>query len=201
LLYLPHNLPNPSADNFARAFADQCAELISAAEGNCFILFTSYRMLTLTASILRKTIKNRLFIQGEQQRSELLQDYLKTAHPVLLGTSSFWEGIDVKGDKLKLVIIDKLPFKSPADPLYKQRLQLVNKRGGNAFVDIQIPEATISLRQGVGRLIRDISDRGIVMIADNRLHSKPYGKSMLNSLPDMRRTIELKEALDFAAII
>jgi len=195
---LPQSMPDPNSDGFARAFADECCELINATEGNCFILFTSYRMLQLTADILRRRLKNKLFIQGQQQRSELLSDYLKTPNPVLLGTSSFWEGVDVKGDKLKLVIIDKLPFKSPGDPLYKRRLQRVAEQGGNAFMEVQIPEATINLRQGVGRLIRDIHDRGIVMLADNRLTTKPYGRDFLNSLPDMQRCNELSQALAFA---
>ena len=199
MLYLPQNMPEPNSDRFAQCFADQCCELINATEGNCFILFTSYRMLTLTADILRRRLRNKLFIQGQQQRSELLNDYLKTPNPVLLGTSSFWEGVDVKGDKLKLVIIDKLPFKSPGDPLYKRRLQRVSEQGGNAFKEVQIPEATIALRQGVGRLIRDMNDQGIVMIADNRLTTKPYGKDFLNSLPDMQRCSELSQALEFAA--
>lgn len=198
LLYLPQTFPQPSSNEFPEAFVNQCCELINATQGNCFILFTSYRMLTLAASMIRNRIKNRLFIQGEQQRSELLKDYLKTPHAVLLGTSSFWEGVDVKGDKLKLVIIDKLPFKSPSDPVYKQRLKLVSDQGGNAFNDVQIPEATISLRQGVGRLIRDINDRGLVMIADNRLLTKGYGKAMLKSLPDMKKVSTLEEALAYA---
>lgn len=198
LLYLPKDLPDPSSDQFAEAFIDECCALIDATQGNCFILFTSYRMLTLTARRLRQKIRNKLFIQGEQQRSDLLRDYLKTPNPVLLGTSSFWEGVDVKGDKLKLVIIDKLPFKSPGDPVYKRRLQRVAEQGGNAFQQVQIPEATIALRQGVGRLIRDVNDRGIVMIADNRLQTKAYGNIMLDSLPPMKRVSERKQAIEFA---
>ncbi len=198
LLYLPETLPAPSDDNFAEAFANECCELINATQGNCFILFTSYRMLSLTSRILSRRLKNKLFIQGEQQRSELLSNYMKAQNPILLGTSSFWEGVDVKGDKLKLVIIDKLPFKSPGDPVYKRRLQRVAETGGNAFKDVQIPEATISLRQGVGRLIRDITDTGIVMIADNRLRSKSYGKDFLDSLPDMKQCSKLQQALLFA---
>jgi ATP-dependent DNA helicase DinG len=199
MLYLPETLPEPSSDQFSKAFIDECVALINATGGNCFILFTSYRMLSYSAQQLAKRIPNRLFIQGEKQRSELLHAYMQTPDSVLLGTSSFWEGVDVKGDKLKLVIIDKLPFKSPGDPVYKQRLQLVNKLGGNAFIDVQVPEATISLRQGVGRLIRDSLDRGLVMIADNRIRRKPYGKTMLNSLPDMKVTTRQSEALEFAS--
>ncbi len=198
MLYLPENLPEPASDGFAAEFASLCAQLIGATQGNAFILFTSYRMLTQTADRLERSLNNPLFVQGRKQRSELLRDYLATPGGVLLGASSFWEGVDVKGDRLKLVIIDKLPFKSPADPVYRQRLQHANRAGGNAFTDIQIPETTLALRQGVGRLIRDVHDRGIVMIADNRIQSKAYGEQMRNSLPDMQVTSNLGEVLEFA---
>jgi len=198
LLYLPRHLPDPSDDRYALLFGELCGELIEATEGHSFILFTSYRMLRWTAEYLRSHTDYPLFVQGEHQRSELLHQYMKAKNPVLLGTSSFWEGVDVKGDQLRCVIIDKLPFKSPGDPVYKKRLQQVNQNGGNAFIDVQIPEATISLRQGVGRLIRDISDRGIVVLCDNRLNSKSYGKGMLASLPAMPRTDDLEAVKDFA---
>jgi len=173
-----------------------------ACQGYCFILFTSYRMLSWTADYLRSRLKNPLFVQGDDlQRSELLHQYLQASNPVLLGTSSFWEGVDVKGDRLRCVIIDKLPFKSPQDPVYRKRLQLANRDGGNAFMDVQIPEATISLRQGVGRLIRDVNDRGIVMLCDNRLNSKSYGQNLLESLPPMKRSNDLAEVKKFASTL
>jgi len=155
-------------------------------------------MLTWTADFLRTKIDYPLFVQGDYQRSELLQQYLQSNNPVLLGTSSFWEGVDVKGDQLRCVIIDKLPFKSPQDPVYRKRLQLANQSGGNAFIDIQIPEATISLRQGVGRLIRDVDDRGIVVLCDNRLNSKSYGPKLIDSLPPMKRCNDLSVVKEFA---
>ncbi|MFA9420034.1 MAG: ATP-dependent DNA helicase [Gammaproteobacteria bacterium] len=199
LLYIPDHLPDPSDTQYARAFGELCCELIVACQGYCFILFTSYRMLNWTADYLRSRLKNPLFVQGDDlQRSELLHQYLQASHPVLLGTSSFWEGVDVKGDRLRCVIIDKLPFKSPQDPVYRKRLQLANQDGGNAFMDVQIPEATISLRQGVGRLIRDVNDRGIVMLCDNRLNSKSYGQNLLESLPPMKRSNDLDEVKKFA---
>ncbi len=196
-LFLPADLPPPGDAGFFPAFADLCCELIAASGGNAFLLFTSYRMLSLTARELRRRLRNPLFVQGEQQRSELLDAYLNTPHAVLLGTSSFWEGIDVKGDKLTLVIIDKLPFKSPGDPVYKRRLQYAAEQGLNAFTDVQVPEATIALRQGVGRLIRDIQDRGLVMLADERLRSKPYGRGMLDSLPPMERVTKMEDAIQW----
>lgn len=198
MLYLPEQMPAPNDDDFINLFVDECCSLLQATEGNGFILFTSYRMLTLTAKRLRDRIRFPILVQGEMQRSELLHSYLSTPHAVLLGTSSFWEGVDVKGERLKLVVIDKLPFKSPGDPVYKRRLQKVGEQGGNAFNDVQIPETIIALRQGVGRLIRDISDRGLVMIADNRLIHKGYGKSVINSLPDMSMTHNRDTALIYA---
>ena len=198
LLYLPPNMPEPSSQQFGGAFIDECVSLLHATEGNGFILFTSYRMLSHAAEALRRRVGYPLFVQGSKQRSELLRDYLATPNAVLLGTASFWEGIDVKGDKLKLVIIDKLPFRSPGDPVYRHRLQRATQQGGNAFMDIQVPEAIIALRQGVGRLIRDASDRGIVMLADSRLRGKPYGRQMLASLPDMRITDDPLTVRSFA---
>ena len=176
LLYLPSHLPEPADDRYPLIFGELCRELVEACTGHCFILFTSYRMLTLTAEYLRSRTDYPLLVQGELQRNELLQQFIKIDNPVLLGTSSFWEGVDVKGDQLRCVIIDKLPFKSPHDPVYRKRIQQVNQNGGNAFFEVQIPEATISLRQGVGRLIRDIGDQGIVALCDNRLNTKSYGK-------------------------
>jgi ATP-dependent DNA helicase DinG len=201
LLYLPTQLPDPADDRYPLLFGELCRQLILATEGHCFILFTSYRMLSWSAEFLRAHIDYPLLVQGELQRNELLHQFVQNENPVLLGTSSFWEGVDVKGDQLRCVIIDKLPFKSPQDPVYRRRLQRINQNGGNAFVEVQIPEATISLRQGVGRLIRDVGDRGIVALCDNRLNSKAYGRGMLNSLPPMRRTSELDEVLEFAAAI
>ena len=198
MLYLPRHLPEPSDERYPMMFGELCRELVNACSGHCFILFTSYRMLSWTAEYLRAHSAYPLLVQGEMQRNELLQQFIKLDNPVLLGTSSFWEGVDVKGDQLRCVIIDKLPFKSPQDPVYRRRIQRVNQGGGNAFFEVQIPEATISLRQGVGRLIRDTGDRGIVALCDNRLTSKGYGRGMLDSLPAMRRSSDLDEVKAFA---
>ena len=197
MLYLPRNLPDPADDRFPMLFGELCRELVQASAGHCFILFTSYRMLSLTAEYLRAHCHYPLLVQGELQRNELLQQFIRIDNPVLLGTSSFWEGVDVKGDQLRCVIIDKLPFRSPQDPVYRKRIQRVNQNGGNAFFEVQIPEATISLRQGVGRLIRDAGDRGVVALCDNRLNSKAYGRGMLDSLPPMRRSEDLDEVKSF----
>lgn len=193
-MYLPKHLPAPASDAFASEFCKEAVKLIQHFNGNTFILFTSYWVMQQVAKQLKQTINNPLFVQGEEQRSTLLKNYLKTESAVLLGTSSFWEGVDVKGDKLQCVIIDKLPFKSPGDPVYKKRLSLANKTG-NAFMDIQIPEATIALKQGVGRLIRDVSDTGVIMLADTRLSTKDYGRLILQSLPDMPQYYKLEEVI------
>lgn len=198
LLYLPQYLPDPAEDRYPAMFGELCRELVRACSGHCFILFTSYRMLTWTADYLRVHCDYPLLVQGEMQRNELLQQFVRVDNPVLLGTSSFWEGVDVKGEQLRCVIIDKLPFKSPQDPVYRKRIQRVNQEGGNAFFQVQIPEATISLRQGVGRLIRDSGDRGIVALCDNRLNTKGYGRAMLESLPPMRRSTDIEEVKAFA---
>jgi ATP-dependent DNA helicase DinG len=198
MLYLPRNLPDPADERYPMLFGELCRELVEACAGHCFILFTSYRMLSWTAEYLRAHSDYPLLVQGEMQRNELLQQFIRVDNPVLLGTSSFWEGVDVKGDQLRCVIIDKLPFKSPQDPVYRRRIQRVNQAGGNAFFEVQIPEATISLRQGVGRLIRDAGDRGIVALCDNRLNTKGYGRGMLDSLPPMRRSSDLDEVRAFA---
>lgn len=188
LLYLPPDLPEPNHVNFTERFGDECLRLIRACKGHTFVLFTSYRHLNLLAMRLRQELDYPLFVQGEGQRSELLQQYREAKNPVLLGTSSFWEGIDVRGDQLRCVIIDKLPFRSPGDPLYSRRLDYCREQGGNPFMDIQLPEAILSLRQGVGRLIRDSEDVGVVMLADSRLRNKAYGKTVLQSLPEMLQT-------------
>lgn len=201
LLYLPAQLPDPSDERYPLLFGELCRQLVLATKGHCFILFTSYRMLSWSAEYLRAHLDYPLLVQGELQRNELLHQFIQTDNPILLGTSSFWEGVDVKGDQLRCVIIDKLPFKSPQDPVYRKRLQRVNQEGGNAFVEVQIPEATISLRQGVGRLIRDVGDRGIVALCDSRLNSKSYGRGILASLPPMRRSSDLDEVLGYAADI
>ncbi|MFT5504183.1 MAG: ATP-dependent DNA helicase DinG [Gammaproteobacteria bacterium] len=198
LLYLPTDLPDPSESAYPEQFSELCLKLIQLTKGHCFILFTSYRILRLTAEYLGKRVRYPLLIQGEVQRSELMNQFLKAKNPVLLGTSSFWEGVDVKGDQLRCVIIDKLPFKSPQDPVYKKRLQVIKNNGGNGFVDVQVPEATISLRQGVGRLIRDHQDKGIVVICDNRLNTKSYGKGIIESLPNMPLSHDFADVRSFA---
>jgi ATP-dependent DNA helicase DinG len=139
----------------------------------------------------------RLFVQGEAPREQLLRGFREDGDAVLLGTASFWEGVDVKGTALRLVIIEKLPFASPDDPIVKARVEHIQRQGGNPFKDYQLQEAALTLRQGVGRLIRSEADFGVVMIADHRLRTRPYGRTLLAALPPMRRAHSYEEVAEF----
>ena len=152
---------------------------------------------TITAALAREGLDYPLLVQGEGSRSELLSRFRVLGNAVLLGSQSFWEGVDVQGEALSLVVIDKLPFAPPDDPLFAARLDHIARAGGNPFLDYQLPQAAISLKQGAGRLIRSESDRGVLMICDRRLADKPYGRRILQALPPMRRTRELDDALAF----
>jgi len=171
--------------------------LIEASQGSCFMLFTSYRIMNMVAEILNGEIDNPLLVQGQMAKSTLLTEFIASPDAVLLATASFWEGVDVRGDNLTCVIIDKLPFASPDDPLLQARSEDVRRQGGDPFADIQLPQAVIALKQGVGRLIRDITDKGVMVICDNRLVNRPYGAVFLNSLPPMKRSRDLKQATSF----
>jgi ATP-dependent DNA helicase DinG len=202
LLWLPAGLPEPSAPDFVSALLDASLPLIDAARGGAFMLFTSHRALTEAAMRLRALWsaagqRYRLFVQGEAPREQLLRGFRDDGNAVLLGTASFWEGVDVQGTALRLVIIEKLPFDSPEDPIVKARIEYIQRQGGNPFKDYQLQEAALTLRQGVGRLIRSESDFGVVMIGDRRLTTRPYGRSLLAALPPMRRAQSLEEVSAF----
>lgn len=196
-LYVPLDLPEPNQFEFFDAFIERTIKLLSYSEGHAFVLFTSHQALKKSAGILSKEIDYPIFIQGQAPRSELLNQFRHTKHGVLLGTSSFWEGVDVKGEALSLVIIDKLPFASPDDPVLQARLNHFSKQGSNPFMDHQVPQAAISLKQGVGRLIRDVTDRGVCVICDKRVIRKAYGKRIIKALPPMPITHELDDVKDF----
>ncbi|MFT5395070.1 MAG: ATP-dependent DNA helicase DinG [Gammaproteobacteria bacterium] len=196
-LYVPLDLPEPNQFEFFDAFIARTIKLLSYSEGHAFVLFTSHQALKKSADILSKEIDYPIFIQGQAPRSELLNQFRHTKHAVLLGTSSFWEGVDVKGEALSLVIIDKLPFASPDDPVLQARLNHFSKQGSNPFMDHQVPQAAISLKQGVGRLIRDVTDRGVCVICDKRVVRKAYGKRIIKALPPMPITHELDDVKDF----
>lgn len=196
-LYLPVDLPEPNQLEFFDAFIERTIKLLSHSDGHAFVLFTSHQALSKAAKVLPEALDYPIFIQGRAPRSELLNQFRHTKHAVLLGTSSFWEGVDVKGEALSSVIIDKLPFASPDDPVLQARLNHFSKQGGNAFMDYQVPQAAIALKQGVGRLIRDVSDRGICTICDKRIVKKAYGKRLLSALPPMPITHDIEDVYHF----
>ncbi|MBM4192670.1 MAG: ATP-dependent DNA helicase [Gammaproteobacteria bacterium] len=201
MLYLPAGLPEPTAPGYVEAVIETCLPLLDASGGGAFVLFTSHRALEQGAAALHArwdgTEDTPILVQGEGSREKLLRDFRKYGNAVLLGTASFWEGVDVKGEALRLVIIEKLPFASPDDPLTKARIMHLQRKGENAFRDYQLPEAVLALKQGVGRLIRSESDRGMIVIADPRLLTKGYGHTFRASLPPMPATQDRDEALRF----
>ena len=196
-LYLPTDLPEPNQTEFFDAFIERTIKLLSYSKGRAFVLFTSHQALNKAASVLSDRIDYPIFIQGKAPRSELLNQFRQTKNAVLLGTSSFWEGVDVKGEALSSVIIDKLPFASPGDPVLQARLNHFTKQGGNAFMEYQVPQAAMALKQGVGRLIRDSTDRGVCTICDKRIVNKAYGKRLINALPPMPITHDVADVKKF----
>jgi ATP-dependent DNA helicase DinG len=197
MLCVPRFLPEPNAREMRATLLDISIKLVKASRGRCFLLFTSHATLNAIASQLVDEIDNPILVQGSTTKRALLESYIENKDAVLLGTGAFWEGVDVRGDDLTCVLIDKLPFASPDDPLLQARIEDCRKSGGNPFVQLQIPQAAIALKQGAGRLIRDETDKGVLVICDNRLVTKDYGKIFMGSLPDMRRTRDLQKAVDF----
>ncbi len=184
-LYLPRGLPDPNMQGYAEAVADAAQPLIEAAGGGAFVLCTSHRALRIIAERLRAVLPMQVLVQGEEGRSALLDRFTEDGNAVLVGTSSFWEGVDVRGRALRVVIIDRLPFAAPGDPVFEAKLAAIRARGGKPFFELQLPEAIVTLRQGVGRLIRDPDDRGLIMLCDPRLTGKSYGQRVLAALPRM----------------
>lgn len=197
MLCVPQYLPEPSSWDMKSTLLEVAIKLIEASNGRCFLLFTSHAMLKVIAEKLPERIDNPILVQGATTKRAMLDQYVSNKRSVLLGTGAFWEGVDVRGDDLTCVMIDKLPFASPDDPLLQARIEDCRKSGANPFASIQIPQAVITLKQGAGRLIRDENDRGLLVICDNRLITKEYAKTFLSSLPDMRRTRDLQQALEF----
>lgn len=199
LLYFPPNMPEPSQPQFGQRFIAAVKPLLQVTRGRAFLLFTSHRALRAAAAELRDDpdFSYALLVQGEAPRSKLLESFAELESPVLLGTSSFWEGVDMRGEQLVLVAIDKLPFASPGDPMLKARLEAITQQGGQPFSDYQLPQAVLGLKQGVGRLIRGASDYGVVVICDPRIVTKGYGKRFLKSLPPFRVTRDEDQVVKF----
>ncbi len=188
VLYHPRELPPVNAPDYVERFAEVVLPLAEAAPGGSFFLFTSHRALRQAAAYLADRTEREVLVQGDGPRARLLAAFRENGRAILLGTQSFWEGVDVKGEALSLVAIDKLPFQSPGDPLIEARIEAIRERGGSPFMEWQLPQAVITLKQGVGRLIRDVEDRGVMVIGDPRLMQKGYGKIFVDSLPPMAKT-------------
>ncbi|REH37914.1 ATP-dependent DNA helicase DinG [Paraperlucidibaca baekdonensis] len=201
LFYVPRGLPDPGAMDYTRGVLQAAMPVLKASQGRAFFLFTSHRALREAAEWLPKQLDFTFLVQGTQPKAELLRRFASTEQCVLLATGAFWEGVDVRGQALSLVIIDKLPFASPADPVMAARLDAYKSRGQNPFVAYQLPSAIIAMKQGAGRLIRDVLDTGVLMVCDPRLVGRPYGQLFLQSLPPMRRTREATVVAEFFEFI
>ena len=197
LLYTPLHLPDPREPDFARLAAEEVVHLLKASRGRAFVLFTSHAQMRDVYERVRTRVRYPLLLQGSMPRTGLLDRFRSTPHAVLFGTSSFWQGVDVQGEQLSAVLIDRLPFAVPSDPVTAARIRLINDEGGNAFTDYQVPQAVISLKQGFGRLIRSETDRGILVMLDNRMMRKPYGRVFLESLPPYLKTNRLEDVKAF----
>ena len=191
LLYLPRRMPSPKSPSFAEAVARETIALLTRSHGRAFVLFTSYRVLRTVQPLVEMALPYPILVQGTAPRSALIEEFRSTPNAVLLATSSFWQGVDVVGDSLSCVVIDKLPFASPGDPVTSARIEAINAQGGDAFAEYQVPLAILSLQQGLGRLIRHRSDRGVLAVLDSRLSTTGYGRRFLASLPPAPVTRDL----------
>jgi ATP-dependent DNA helicase DinG len=205
LLYVPARMPDPNTPHFTQAVVEAAVPLVEASGGRAFLLFTSLRAMREARTRLAEIFEHRglpypLLVQGEGAKSELLERFRTLGNAVLIASQSFWEGVDVRGPTLSLVVIDRLPFTPPDDPVLEARIDRIRAQGGNPFFDFQLPQAVIALKQGAGRLIRDHRDTGVLMISDPRLVEKPYGRRIWQSLPPMRRTRDLAEAVAFFGV-
>jgi ATP-dependent DNA helicase DinG len=199
ILYLPARMPSPKTPAFAQAAAREVVGILTRTKGRAFVLFTSYAMLRLVKPVVESALDYPILVQGTAPRSALLKQFRETPHSVLLATSSFWQGVDVVGDSLSCVIIDRLPFASPGDPVVAARIDAIVERGGDGFADLQVPLAVLTLLQGLGRLIRHRRDRGVLAILDPRITTMPYGRRFLASLPPAPVTSDIEDIDRFFA--
>jgi len=197
IFYVPPDLPDPRTPQFAAQAADRIRQLLEITRGRAFVLFTSYAQMNDVYQRLLGVLDYPMLLQGDAPKSALLEEFRLTPNAVLFATSSFWQGVDVQGEQLSCVIIDRLPFAVPTDPVVAARVKAIDAEGGNAFFQYQVPAAVITLKQGFGRLIRSLHDRGLLALLDNRILKKQYGRVFVDSLPNYRKTVELSAVKEF----
>jgi ATP-dependent DNA helicase DinG len=200
ILYVPPDLPDPRTPQFAAEASGVIWRLLEITRGRAFVLFTSYAQMNEIYDRLLGQLDFPMLKQGAAPKSALLEEFRITPHAVLFGTSSFWQGVDVQGEQLSCVIIDRLPFAVPSDPVVAARVKAIDAGGGNAFFEYQVPSAVITLKQGFGRLIRSLHDRGLLALLDNRILKKQYGRVFVESLPRYSRTTDLKKVEEFFGV-
>ena len=197
MLYVPPDLPDPRESSFAEKATQRIRQLLEITRGRAFVLFTSYAQMNQVYDRLLGQLEYPMLLQGSAPKTALLEEFRLTPHAVLFATSSFWQGVDVQGEQLSCVIIDRLPFAVPNDPIIAARIRAIDADGGNAFFDYQVPSAVITLKQGFGRLIRSLHDRGLLALLDNRILKKQYGKVFINSLPTYSKTTDIRKVEEF----
>src|SRR5712671_4836038 len=188
ILYVPPDIPDPRSTQFGRAAAEKIRRLLDITQGRAFCLFTSYAQMNDIHDRLLGELPFPMLLQGSAPKNALLEEFRLTPNAVLFATASFWQGVDVQGEQLSCVIIDRLPFAVPNDPVVAARISAIAADGGNAFMQYQVPAAVITLKQGFGRLIRSLQDRGVLVLLDNRIRTQRYGKVFLDSLPKYKRS-------------
>ncbi|HMS09665.1 MAG TPA: ATP-dependent DNA helicase, partial [Pyrinomonadaceae bacterium] len=186
VLYLPRAMPDPRSNEFTQLAAGEIVKILQVTSGHAFVLCTSNFSMNALYELVSSRVNFPCFVQGSMSKAGILDRFRTTKNAVLFATASFWQGVDVQGDQLSCVIIDKLPFAVPSDPIVAARSRFIDEQGGRSFTDYSIPQAVITLKQGIGRLIRSRTDRGVIAILDPRLRTKPYGRQFLESLPRMR---------------